>query len=97
MRIRVERHVQFSNCAIKTKQNNYFSGSLDLTRLPSSISASDFNNNRFSGTVDLSQLPQGLKRLNLFHNELSGEVFISDALFDRVHVENTKIIKRHME
>ena len=50
MRIRVERHVQFSNCAIKTKTN-----------------------------------------------ELSGEVFTSDDLFDVVYVENTKLIKRHME
>ena len=55
------------------------------------------NNNSFSGTVDLSQLPQGLKLLTLSDNELSGEAFISDALFDTVEVENTKLIKRHIE
>ena len=54
-------------------------------------------NNSFSGTVDLSHLPQGLRRLCLSENELSGKVFISDALFDYVEVENTKLIKRHMK
>ena len=55
------------------------------------------NNNSFSGTVDLSQLPQRLECLTLIGNELSGEVFISDKLFDIMFVENTKLIKRHME
>ena len=112
MRIRVERHVQFSNCAIKTKQKqsaeslvlkdlylarNQFSGSLDLTRLPRHLSGLHLNWNSFSGTVDLSQLPQGLQRLYLSNNKLTGDVFISDALFNRVNVENTELIKRHME
>ncbi|KNH08105.1 hypothetical protein XU18_1321 [Perkinsela sp. CCAP 1560/4] len=70
--------------------NNQFSGALDLTRLPSSMSVLELDNNSFSGTVDLSQLPQG--RLYLSDNALSGEVF-SDALFDDVYVEDTKIIK----
>ena len=73
MRIRVERHVQFSNCAIKTKTNS------------------------LSGTVDLSELPEGFKVLNLSDNELSGEVLIPDMLFSNVDVENTNIMKRHME
>ena len=55
------------------------------------------NSNSFSGTVDLSQLPHGLEELYLSDNQLSGEVFISGELFDAVEVENTKIIKRHME
>ena len=36
MRIRVERHVQFSNCAIKTKQNA-LSGTIQLADLPGKI------------------------------------------------------------
>ena len=78
MRIRVERHVQFSNCAIKKKKKKK-------------------KKNSFSGTVDLSQFPQGLQQLDLSDNELCGEVFISGALFDDVYVDNTKLIKRHME
>ena len=70
---------------------------MDLTRLPPNMSELDLDNNSFSGTVDLSQLPQGLTLLNLSDNKLSGEVFISDALFDAVKVENTKLIKRHMK
>ncbi|KNH08110.1 hypothetical protein XU18_1326 [Perkinsela sp. CCAP 1560/4] len=121
MRIRVERHVQFSNCAIKTKtktnrlsgcvvltrlpaclkwliiSSNQFSGGLDLTRLPPHMSVLELDNNSFAGTVDLSQLPQGIQGLYLSDNELSGEGFISDDLFDVVHVDNTTLIKRHME
>ena len=55
------------------------------------------DNNSFSGTADLSQLPLGINILNLRVNKLSGEVFISDALFDIVKVDNTKLSKRHMK
>ena len=76
---------------------NKFSGSLDLTQLPPHMSNLFLNNNSFSGRVDLSQLPRGLVRLYLSDNELSGEAFLSDELFDRVHVVDTTVIKRHME
>ena len=81
------------------KKKNRFSGSLDLTRLPSGqhIFELHLQNNAFSGTVDLSQLPEGLERLNLSDNALSGEVFIPDAFFDIVDTIYTRLIKLHME
>ena len=77
--------------------NNRFSGALELTRLPLSLTSVFLHQNPFSGTVDLSQLPRGLEELYLSNNKLSGEIYVPDTLYDRVFVESTNIIKRHME
>ena len=53
MRIRVERHVQFSNCAIKTKQNS-FSGTVDLSQLPQALEELYLSDNELSGEVFIS-------------------------------------------
>ena len=50
MRIRVERHVQFSNCAIKTKQNNALSGTV---RVPKQVYRKGDRSFRFGGNMNL--------------------------------------------
>ncbi|KNH06850.1 leucine-rich repeat [Perkinsela sp. CCAP 1560/4] len=78
--------------------SNQLSGPLNLTKLPPNMCRLRVDKNTFSGTVDISDLPQGLVELKLLCNDyLTGEVSISDELFDRVNVKNTKIVKQHAE
>src|SRR5262249_19372367 len=51
---------------------NNFSGSLDLTQLPSQLKELHVGNNRFTGFIDLSRLPMNLAALYLNDNQLSG-------------------------
>lgn len=52
---------------------NNFSGSLDLTKLPTGIAFLYLNNNSFSGPVDLTKLPSGVQRIDLrFNSQICG-------------------------
>ncbi|KNH05704.1 leucine-rich repeat [Perkinsela sp. CCAP 1560/4] len=77
MRIRVERHVQFSNCAIKTKTKHQLSGSVVLTQLPSCLEYLDLASNQFTGALDLTRLPSSMCILYLYSNSFSGTVDLS--------------------
>ena len=74
MRIRVERHVQFSNCAIKTKQNNQLSGTVCLTSLPPDVDCVNLGKNNFEGSPNFTRLPESMKAMYLYENCFSGTI-----------------------
>ena len=93
MRIRVERHVQFSNCAIKTKQNNKLVGSLCLTSLPHDLERLALNHNTLHGSLDFTRLPESLVELHLNDNSFAGEIDVSHlpAEMMALDVRNNKL------
>ena len=74
MRIRVERHVQFSNCAIKTKQNNQMSGTICLISLPPALKDLVLDNNNFQGSLDFTRLPKSIHQITVHENRFSGTI-----------------------
>ncbi|KNH04330.1 hypothetical protein XU18_4389 [Perkinsela sp. CCAP 1560/4] len=85
MRIRVERHVQFSNCAIKTKQKNHLSGTLDLQMLGECMIVFMVHTNHLSGSLNLTKLPHSLGSLHLHTNRFT-RIVIVGALPDSASI-----------
>ena len=91
MRIRVERHVQFSNCAIK---KNEFTGTVALGSLPRALTYLSLSNNRLDGAINLDALPDELTHLHLASNALTG--IISSSLLP-VKLEALNVANNRME
>ncbi|KNH07879.1 hypothetical protein XU18_1511 [Perkinsela sp. CCAP 1560/4] len=58
-----------------------FEGSLDFTRLPTSIRTMYLYENRFLSTIDLWNQPKSMKHLDVSKNALSGTVRVP---FDQI-------------
>ena len=78
MRIRVERHVQFSNCAIKKKKKKkkkkQLSGTICLISLPPDVECMNLGKNNFEGSLDFTRLPESMKAMYLYENRFSGTI-----------------------
>eukprot|EP01083_Nonionella_stella_P290930 990005_1 len=64
--------VSISSLKELTISYNALTGTIDLTRLPSSLDRISFKANQFTGTPDLTHLPESLMHLYLNNNQFTG-------------------------